>query len=266
VRESTVPREPIEAPSAALLALEVRSAPEFAAFLASWPLLSLTPRGDGHTVLVLPPFAVSDTYTQPLRSLLQSLGYDAQGWNLGQNLGRTAEVMEGVPLRLLELHELAGDPVSIVGWSMGGVLARELARDHPHAVRQVISLGAPFRLRHGDQHKTNASWLYEMVKSLQAPPSKYMTKDEHERPPLLVPSTAIYSRSDGVASWRACVDEIGPQRENIEVHSSHCGFGHNPAAVYAVLDRLAQPRGSWKPFQPPLGTGRLYPPPVSGPE
>ena len=224
--------------------------------MGAWPFLSMAPRGDGHTVLVLPPFGVSDRYTQPLRSLLCQLGYDAQGWELGHNLGLTEEIVEGVPERLLELHERTGDPVSIVGWSLGGILARALAREHPTAVRQVICLGAPFRLALGDASRTNAAMLYEMVRHLQVDPTPSML--EQDRGPLPVPSTSIYSRSDGVVNWETCVEDVGPCSENVEVHGSHCGLGHNPAVVIAVLDRLAQAKGEWRPFVPPFGTAYLF--------
>jgi pimeloyl-ACP methyl ester carboxylesterase len=254
---AAVPDRGVTAPSPAMLFMELRCAPEFAAFMGAWPFLSMAPRGDGHTVLVLPPFGVNDRYTQPLRSLLGQLGYDAQGWELGHNLGLTHEIVVGVPERLLELHERAGDPVSIVGWSMGGMLARALAREHPTAVRQVICLGAPFRLTPGDASSTNAAMLYEMVRHLQVDPTPSMLA-EHDRVPLPVPSTSIYSRSDGVVNWEECVDDVGPRSENIEIHGSHCGLGHNPAAVIAVLDRLAQPKGEWRPFVPPFGMQYLY--------
>jgi hypothetical protein len=242
-----------------MLLMEYRTASEFSGFLAAWPALLTGPRGDGRPVLVLPPFGASDVYTQPLRYLLRALGYRAEGWELGHNLGRTPAVVEGVPRRLLELHEESGAPVSLVGWSMGGVLARELAREYPDAVRQVIGLAAPFRLRHDDVHLSNASLLYEMVRGLQAEPSASMLLHEHERGPMPVPCTSIYSRSDGVVSWETCVDDPGPRAENIEVVGSHCGLGHNPAAVIAVLDRLAQPEGTWKRFVPPRGAEYLYP-------
>jgi pimeloyl-ACP methyl ester carboxylesterase len=239
--------------------MELRCAPEFAAFMGAWPLLSMAHRGDGHTVLVLPPFGVNDRYTQPLRMLLVQLGYRAEGWDLGHNLGLTSKVVDGVPRRLLELHERCGDPISIVGWSMGGILARALAREHPAAVRQVIGLASPFRLKQSDAGKTNASMMYEMVRHLQVDPLPSRLLDEPKRGPLPVPSTAIYSRSDGVVDWQACVEDEGPQSENIEVYGSHIGMGHNLAAVIAVLDRLGQRVGEWRPFVPPFGAEYLYP-------
>jgi len=255
----SVQSQRFKAPTAGELLMELRAGPEFAAFLAAWPMLASAPRGDGHTVLVLPPFAASDQYTSPLRSLLGALGYQAEGWELGHNLGRTSAVVDGVPRRLLELHERTGEPVSIVGWSMGGVLARELAREHPAAVRQVIGLSAPFLLKPEDTENTHGALLYELVRHLQEDPTPEMLLEEHVRGPLPVPYTAVYSRTDGVVDWNACVERVGRHAENVEVHGSHCGLGHNPAALIVVLDRLAQPLGQWSPFVAPRGTRCLFP-------
>jgi pimeloyl-ACP methyl ester carboxylesterase len=243
--------------------MEGRSLFEFGAFLFSLPFLHLHERGDGHTVLVLPPFGVGDSYTRPLRWFLSQLGYDVHGWKIGRNLGMTADARDRLPEHLLELHERGGGTVSMVGWSAGGILARELARDHPTAVRSVITLAAPFRIRHDDRHNTNASQLYRLVEHLQAPPSPRMLCDEAERGRVPGPVTSIYTRSDGVAEWTLCLEEDGPERENIEVHGSHIGLGHNPAVALAVADRLAQPVGDWQPFEPPHAVRHWYPRPAT---
>jgi len=213
-------------PSRLLFALEApRAALEFAALAAAWPVVARAPRGDGHGVLLLPGFLTTDTSTLPLRQLLRRLGHTPYGWDLERNLGPTAAVVRGLPRRLQNLHEATGRPVSLVGVSLGGVFARRLARDHPGVVRQVVTLGSPFRPR------------------------------EEGLPPLPVPSTAIYTRGDGIVGWRSCLDREGPTSENVEVPGSHCGLGHNPIAVRVVTDRLAQPEGTWQPFDPPPQTG-----------
>ena len=127
------------APSLALLALELRAWPEFALCLATWPLLLTRPRGDGHPVLVLPPLGANDTGTTPLRTYLRALGYAVYGWKLGPNFGLTASIVDGVPERLREVHEETGRPVSVIGWSAGGILGREAARRNPDAVPQEIT-------------------------------------------------------------------------------------------------------------------------------
>ena len=194
-------------PSRLLLGLEApRAAAEYAWFAASWPAAVFAPRGDGHGVLVLPGWLTGDV--APLRRLLRRLGYATQGWGLGRNLGPTDEIRDGLAQRLHTLHETTGGPVSLVGMSLGGVLARGLAREHPDLVRRVVTIGSPFRLY------------------------------EHGAPLLPVASTAIYSRGDGIVDWRTCVDADG--RESVEVRGSHCGLGHNPLVLRIVADRLSR--------------------------
>jgi pimeloyl-ACP methyl ester carboxylesterase len=210
-----------EAPRSVRLALEGRALWEAGALMPALPLLALAPRGDGHPVLVLPGWLASDRSTLILRGFLRGLGYRAHGWNLDRNEGPTPETREGLTRRLSEIKQRYGRAVSLIGWSLGGIYARELARRFPSDVRQVITLASPFRdLR------------------------------ERFRTPMPVPTTAIYSRTDGVVSWRRCIDDEGPRRENIEVDSSHIGMGHHPRVLLIIADRLAQPEGGWRPFVP----------------
>jgi pimeloyl-ACP methyl ester carboxylesterase len=247
------------APSLALLALEMRAWPELALFFATWPLLLARARGDGHCVLVLPPFGTTDMSTSPLRVMLRALGYSSHGWGLGQNLGPTAAILDGGPKRLLELADRSGQAVSVIGWSAGGIFAREVARRHPDEVRQVITLGSPFRLMLDDRYKTHAAFFYRVAERWHAEPSETMRRSEYRKPLRSVPASAIYTRSDGVASWQWCLEDEGPCAENIEVYGSHCGLGHNPSVLFAVADRLAQPVGAWRAFTPPRALRQLYP-------
>jgi pimeloyl-ACP methyl ester carboxylesterase len=254
-------RRPVGAPSALLQAAESRVVVEFFAFMASSPLIGLLPRGDGHPVLVLPGFIGNDESTGPLRWALRTLGYEAHGWDLGRNVGPTDFVLDGMEARLEILHRQYGEPVSLVGWSLGGIYARELARDNPRAVRQVISLGSPFRMRRDD--RSSIQHIAERFEASWRPDALRRALAEHEKPPLSMPSTAIYSRSDGVVSWELCVVDAAGDHENVEVYGSHTGLGFNPAAVYAVVDRLSQPAGTWRPFRPPLALRCWYPRPAS---
>jgi pimeloyl-ACP methyl ester carboxylesterase len=208
------------------------------------PLLRWAPRGEPHPVLVLPGLMASDLSTGVLRAWLERLGYPVVGWALGRNRGPTQEVVDELP-RLLD--RLAGEhraAVSVVGWSLGGIYARRLAGRVPGQVRQVITLGYPFALP--------AASGAARRRTSRGPTAR----------PLSVPSTAIYSRWDGVVDWRACRQEPGPRSENVAVHSSHLGMGHDPAVLWVVADRLAQPRHDWRPFERPtrFGLGRLFPP------
>jgi pimeloyl-ACP methyl ester carboxylesterase len=213
-------------------------------------------------VLVLPGFLASDASTTPLRSYLRRLGYHVHGWGLGRNVGPFKLILLGMRDRLDELAHSHRRPVTIIGWSLGGIFSRELARERPEAVRQVITLGSPFRLtRHGP---TRARWVFERLTHLHVDPSE-LPLPEHTRNAVPVPASAVYSRSDGIVPWLTCVEAVGHQRENIEVRGSHCGLGHNPAVVWAVADRLAQVAPSWRPFRPPAWLRHLYPRPVAGP-
>ncbi len=237
--------------------LEGRAIHEFGAFLGALPLLSLAPRGDGHPVLVLPGLIATDNSTRPLRSFLRSKGYAVSGWGQGRNLGPRHEVREAMVDSVRQLNEAHGRKVSLVGWSLGGVYARQLAKMMPERVRMVITLGSPFG---GHPRATNAWRVYEMVSGRRASEEDHHFGGSLSEPPS-VPTTAIFSRTDGICAWQVCVEKASATAESIEVESSHCGMGHHPAVVYAVADRLAQPEGQWKPFDRSGWRAVVYPDP-----
>jgi pimeloyl-ACP methyl ester carboxylesterase len=247
--------DPSRPPSRRLLWLEGRALFELQSFFAVYPLLRLAPRGDGHPVLVLPGLAASDDSTRPLRAFLRAQGYHAHGWKLGPNHGPRPGAEEKMQARLAELADRHGRPVSLIGWSLGGVFAREMARRAPAQVRSVISLGSPFA---GEPRASNAWQLYERV-SGRATDDWPARERMRTAPP--VPTTAIYTRSDGIVAWQGCVEREGPQAENIEVEGSHSGLGHNPVVLYAIADRLAQAEGTWKPFDRSGLKSLVYPDP-----
>ncbi len=219
------------------------------------PWLARAPRGDGHPVLVLPGLLASDMSTAVLRRFLRGLGYQAQGWDLGRNVGPTAEVIAELPRALDAAARRAGRPVSVIGWSLGGIYARELGRRHPDQVRQVITLGSPFAMR--DRRQSHARRTWDRHAHLHAPAADIPAAELGA--PIPVPSSAIYSRRDGIVDWRACIDAPGPRRQNIEVRCSHLGFGHDAATLWAIADRLALLEGTWVPFTPPRTLRLLYP-------
>ncbi|MGB5779387.1 lipase family alpha/beta hydrolase [Allopontixanthobacter sediminis] len=225
-----------------------RALVELASFFALRPAMSLLPRGDGHGVLVLPGFMASDGSTKPMRSLLTSLNYDVQGWDLGRNVRVDNDRVDAMKVCVEALYERSGGKISIIGWSLGGVFARELAKMMPEKVRLVISLGSPIS---DDRGHTNAARLFEWLNGKTPEPvQRGMFTGLHEAPP--VPTTSILTKTDGVVGWRGSVQtrtDEAAQTENIEVHASHCGLGVNPAVMLAIADRLAQPEGAWQPFE-----------------
>jgi pimeloyl-ACP methyl ester carboxylesterase len=229
-------------PNALLMLLEGRAPIEFVSLFAALPWLARRPRGDGHPVMVFPGMAASDITTVPLRRYLGSLGYVTQAWGQGLNFGPRPGVLERSGDDIRALADKHGQPVSLIGWSLGGVYARELAKRHPTETRCVITLGTPFT---GHPKATNAWRVYELLSRSKVGDAELMA--EIRKPPP-VPTTSIYSRSDGIVSWRCSLNEAGPLVENIEVPASHVGMGANPLVLYAVADRLAQPIGQWRRF------------------
>ena len=233
----------IRPPSLVLALTEGRAWAELALTLATRPYLMTAPRGDGHPVLVLPGLLASDRSTVPMRRYLTELGHDAHGWGQGQNFGRFYRMREVLGGQLDALHRKTGRKVSVVGWSMGGVFARYLALTRPDAVRRVVTLGSPFS---ADIHASNASKLYEA-----------MSKEGPGRPEdlaalagdLPVPNTSLYTKLDGIVNWRTSIPNPAPNAEAVEIRlASHVGLGVNPAALWALADRLAQPEGEFEPF------------------
>jgi pimeloyl-ACP methyl ester carboxylesterase len=252
--------ERLPPPSLALLALEFRAPWEFGAVLPAWPALQRAPAGDGHAVIVVPGLGANDTSTAPLLRYLQSLGYAVQGWGQGFNFGPRAGVVESAQRGIEQACEASGGKVSVIGWSLGGVYARELAKAMPDKVRSVITLGSPFAAH---PKSTNAWRIYELASGRDAEREHHENRELHVAPPA--PTTSIYSRSDGIVAWQGSVQKPDHgQVENIEVIASHIGIGLNPSAWWAVADRLAQPEGRWQPFDRfgLLGLkGLLYPDP-----
>lgn len=225
------------------LALEGRAPWEFAALLAAAPWLRQLPSGDGHPVIVFPGLGVSDFSTVPMRNFLRVRGYDPHPWRQGFNFGPRHGVLEACVEQLRALHYQHGQAVSLIGWSLGGIYARELAKEHPELVRCVITLGSPFA---GHPRATNAWRFFEFVSGLSAHDPEVIAGIR--RPPP-VPTTSIYSRSDGVVAWQCSQNPDLPHTENIEVRASHVGMGLNPLTMYLIADRLRQPAGGWQRFE-----------------
>jgi pimeloyl-ACP methyl ester carboxylesterase len=255
VHSAAMARKPVGPPRPTLQVLEQLSLLEYGTLCAAAPGLCLRRDADGGPVLVLPGFTASDDSTLALRTVLRRRGHAVHGWGLGRNVGPHPRTVDGMRRRLDALHRRYGTTVSVVGHSLGGVYARELARAEPEVVRQVITMGSPFRLRTGD--RTSASWLYDLIRPKDDPFFDHAPPEE-ERPPLPMPVTAVYTRTDGVVRWSACIEGPGPRRQNVCVVGTHTGLAYNLGAVLTVLDRVAQPEGEWERFRPPVWAKALY--------
>ena len=235
----------VKPPSFALLAAEGRGLLDIPALFAAAPFLATAPRGPAHPVLVLPGLGADDRSTIAIRGFLETLSYRVHGWGRGRNIRMPDADLSAVAVRVTRLRADSGVKVSLVGWSRGGIIAREVARQIPDAVRMVITLGSPFAAP--DASNVSAIW-------------KLLTGEKYDPPtpervsllaqPIPVPSTSIYTRADGVVAWRACLEQEGDQRENVEVSTTHIGLGFHAPALWVIADRLAQPPGIWKPFRP----------------
>lgn len=215
-----------------------------AALPLALPLLAQAPRGDGHTVIVLPGLMADDVSTLPLRRFLKFLGYDARGWRLGRNVGPTERVVNGLP-RLLD--EADGDKVSLIGWSLGGIFARELARAKPDSIRQVITLASPYGMKEAQQSRAAIAFRRHSRHHVAGG----QEAREKLREPIPVPSSAVFSYTDGIVDWQACIEKSGADHENIRVHAGHLGIGVDPAVLWVIADRLAQAEGHWRTFESP---------------
>ena len=254
--------EAAAAPSALLLAAEVpRVVMAVDALLLAAPWLRCAPKGNGHPVLVLPGLLANDLSTLVLRRFLRQQGFHPYKWHLGRNVGPTAAVRAALPAAIKRISRRNRSTVSVIGWSLGGIYARDLAHRHPEHVRQVITLASPYRLQHpGQSRANNAFYRYSHLHDI----------DDEERAaritgrsalPLPVPSTSIYSRTDGIVAWQHCLEPPTEHSENIRVRSSHLGIGFDPQVLWAVADRLAQREGEWAPFVPPTLLSPFFPAP-----
>lgn len=217
-------------------------------------LYKLAPAGDGHPVMVLPGFFGGDGYNAALRRFLGRLGYAVHGWGLGRNLGPREGVLEGLEERIEGLFERYKGPISLVGHSLGGIFAREIARKYPERIRQVISLGSPF-----GEGRMSASLPARVFVALNPPEELPIDQDLLSTPPP-VPTTAIYSKGDGVVNWQTTFQDGDHARtQSIQVRGSHCGMTLNPAIWLLVAECLAKPESQWSPFERDSWRKLLYP-------
>ena len=214
------------------------------------PYLLNLPKGDGHPVIVIPGFTVSDSETYLLRQFLTSRNYKVHGLNMGRNVGPMAGIEKRLTQRVKNLSETYGEKVSLVGWSLGGLFARYVAHQASEHIRTVISLGSPIGVNREFQ---GTSPIIELLgKAVVSSNLIDIVDDEslhhwNRTPP--VPTTAIYTKADGIVHWKIAIDPLDhEQTENIQVFGSHSGLTHNPLVFKLLANRLAQPEGQWQHF------------------
>lgn len=248
------------APSLALLATEpLRAALEFFAVKVGQPTFV---QGDGHPVIVYPGLGAGAMTTAALRAHLGRCGFAVHDWAQGVNIGPEGpfdDWLEALAARVRLLHATCERRVSLVGWSLGGLYAREIAKRCPQSVRQVVTLATPHNAVGDANH---AGTLFRLLGGDTSQLTPALQARLRERPP--VPVTSIYSRSDGVVCWRGCLEEAAADAENVAVHASHLGMPAHPDVLRIVADRLAQAEGCWRPYRrrraalrpPPTGPSR----------
>ncbi len=240
---------PIERPSLALFGIEpLRAAYEFASHQIL-PADGTPPVGDGHPVVIFPGMATDGTAVAPLRRYCQSLGYEALDWGRGFNAGPQGDIDEWLADLKRHVRELISgfeQSATFIGWSLGGIYARELSKTMGRRVRQVITIGTPFN---ASADHTNVGWIFRLLSG--SPPPFDPAMGVRLRSPPPVPTTSIYSRSDGVVAWQTCRHEAESHRvQDLEVRGSHVGLGWNRAVLRIVGDRLSQPAGRWLRYEP----------------
>ncbi|GJM36216.1 MAG: alpha/beta hydrolase [Saprospiraceae bacterium] len=201
--------------------------------------------GDGHPVLVIPGFMGSDLSTRLLRRFIRKLGYTPYAWELGRNLGDVSQ-LNILKKKIEDIHAKHDAKVSLIGWSLGGVYARQLAKNNPDLIRQIITLSSPFA---GIEKPNNAAWLYKLINSRRTMAEKDEKWVEDIASPASVPTTAIYSKEDGIVPWQTCMEQkVDKIHQNIEVKGGHIGLAYNPSVWLIVEDRLQYSQENWTEF------------------
>jgi hypothetical protein len=215
----------------------------------NWQIIkNATPHGNGEPVLLLPGLAAHDVHMTLLHKFLTDKGYTTYKWDNGINTGPNEQTVKHLADRLNDIHEEHDEKVKIIGHSLGGVYARELARAYPDKVQQAITLGSPFGIGN------DIEMVRPLVKKLfdfLNPKSEVLNPGENPEQMLIpppVPTTSVYSRSDGVVHWKASINPAHKKAENIEAYASHIGLIANPVSFLIIGDRLSKCCKTWKPF------------------
>ncbi len=219
---------------------------EYGTFLPFQALQKESHEADGHPVMVLPGFMATDYSTGPLRKFINKLGYNAVGWGEGRNYARE-NYLGNLLAKLDNLYLETGQPISLIGWSLGGIFARQLAKERPEIVRQVITLGSPFS---GVSLPNNAVWIYRLLTKGRGTESVDPALLADIPKPAPVPTTAVYTKEDGVVPWEVCMEKLVDKwHQNVQVRGSHLGLGVNPGVMKIIEDRLKYTKEDWTHFE-----------------
>lgn len=246
-----IPPAGLSRPALLRTVLEVRAFAEIGLFfLTRRYVLKIAPHGDGHPVMVIPGFMSSDSFTQSLRRALALLGYDVYPWNQGTNQGLRDSTCEDLEQRVKEIAHITGRKVSLIGHSLGGIYVRAIAHRQAQYVRQIITLGSPFNASFESQGaETKGGALARAYERMNAgAENDILPRSDMMCFPPPLPSTSVYSRSDGIIGWQHCLDIASEITENIRVPGSHTAMAHNPLVLYVIAHRLAQPENDWRPL------------------
>lgn len=221
---------------------------ELVCLLPAHPFLKRAPRGDGHPVITLPGYRSDDTAMLAMRRYLARWGYAPYPWGLGANLGigyQRIDYEKRMLEKLENVTEKHGERATLIGWSQGGVIAREVAKQRPDLVRQLIVLGSPLA---DAPEATTVFRIFKKTSSEEITNELMSMMREVASPLPDLRCICIYSNSDGIVSADIAQDLVSPNVENIRVTSSHLGMVVNPMVLFIIADRLSQPEDDWKPF------------------
>jgi pimeloyl-ACP methyl ester carboxylesterase len=227
-----------EAPDLSRVIREARGLIELPRLLFRFPELARQPRGNGQPVIILPGYGAGDGSTALLKVYLRLLGYRARGWGLGRNTGNAPQLLPPILKRVASLARRSNQKVNLIGWSFGGYLARELARERADLIGRIITLGTP--VVGGPKYTIVARRFRRCGIDVDAMAAEIELRN---RVLLSTPVIAIYSRADAVVAWQACIDRNTPNVEHVEVRTTHLGFGFCPDVYKIIAQRLA-PEGA----------------------
>lgn len=194
--------------------------------------LAHLPRGNGEMVMLLPGYGADEKMMSALHQRLSALGYEVRHWGQGKNTGAVHKLLPRLTQKIEALALETGKPVTLIGWSLGGYIARELARDLPAQVAGVVTLGSP--AVGGPKYTITANAYRKKGFDLEAIEVEMAKRDAV---PIQCPLTVLFSKVDGIVSWPATLDRLTPQARHVEVHSSHIGLVHD-AEVFRIIAKV----------------------------